>query len=151
MGDVSAVADKEEAVPVAPGLGKQSIYLLNDRFYKELSHPHLFPTGQFGYNVKRNINLSPSKYFKQRLLNYSQTFAGDSDYIFFAHAVLQRIQLNSQINIAMRKVSSDTLTAGTLNRNFKETVRQFMANDKAYNFMNSIKGTPAYWKSLSMK
>ena len=40
------------------------------------------------------------------------------------------------------------LTAGMLNRNFKETVRQFIANDKAYNFMNSIKGAPAYWKKF---
>ena len=46
----------------------------------------------------------------------------------------------------MPKVSFDTLTAGMLNRNFKETVRQFISNDNAYNFMNSIKGTPAYWK-----
>ena len=43
----------------------------------------------------------------------------------------------------MHKVSSDTLTAGMLNRNFKETVRQYIANDKAYNF---VKGTPAYCK-----
>ena len=48
----------------------------------------------------------------------------------------------------MPKVSSDTLTSGMLNRNFKETVRQFIGNDKAYNFMNAIKGTPAYWKRL---
>ena len=48
----------------------------------------------------------------------------------------------------MLKVSSDTLTVGILNRNFKETVRQFIANDKTYNFLNSIKGTPAYWKKL---
>ena len=36
MGDVPAVADKEEAVPVAPGEGKQPISLLNDRFCEEL-------------------------------------------------------------------------------------------------------------------
>ena len=51
MRDVPAVADKEEAVPVAPDEGKRPIYLLNDKFCEELSHPHLFPTGQFGYNV----------------------------------------------------------------------------------------------------
>ena len=143
MGDVPAIADKEEAVPVAPGEGKRPISLLNDRFSEELSHSHLFPTGQFGCNVKCDINLSASIYFNQPLLNYSQKFAGDSDYIFFAHAVLQRIQLNSQINIAMRKMSSDALTAGILSRNFKETLRQFIANDKTYNF---VKGTPVYWK-----
>ena len=69
MGDVPAVADKEEVVPVAPGEGKQPISLLNDTFCEDLSHPHLFPTGKFGYNVKRDINLSASKYFNQQLLN----------------------------------------------------------------------------------
>ena len=48
----------------------------------------------------------------------------------------------------MPKFSPDTLKAGMLNRNFKETVRQFIGNDKAYNFMNSIKGTPACWKKF---
>ena len=88
MRDVPAVADKEEAVPIAPGEGKRAISLLNDMFCEELSHPHLFSTAQFGYNVKRDINLSASKYFNQPLVNCSQKFAGDSDYIFFAHAVL---------------------------------------------------------------
>ena len=148
MRDVPTVVDMEESVPIAPGKGKQPIYLLNDRFCEELSHPHLFPTGQFVYNVKRNINVSARKYFHQRLLSYSQKFTEDSNYIFFAHAVLQRIQLNSQISIVMRKVSSDILTARMFNRNFKETVRQFIASDKAYNFMNSIKGTPAHWKKF---
>ena len=32
MGDVPAEAHKEEAVPVAPGEGKRSISLSNDRF-----------------------------------------------------------------------------------------------------------------------
>ena len=36
MGDVPAVADKEEVVPVAQGEGKQPISLLNDRFCEEL-------------------------------------------------------------------------------------------------------------------
>ena len=46
----------------------------------------------------------------------------------------------------MRKVSSGQLHAGMLSQNFKETVKQFIANDKAFSFMSTIKGTPAYWK-----
>ena len=30
-------------------------------------------------------------------------------------------------------------------------MQQFIAQDKAYNFMSSIKGTPAYWKKLLTK
>ena len=43
----------------------------------------VLPTGKFGYTYQTVISLSPSKYFNQRLLNYSQKFASDSDYIFF--------------------------------------------------------------------
>ena len=49
---------------------------------EEMAHPQLFATGRFGYKVKRNFPLTPSKYFNQRLLNSSQKFASDSDYIF---------------------------------------------------------------------
>ena len=49
----------------------------------------------------------------------------------------------------MKKVkSSKSLTAGMLSSNFKETVKKFIANDEAFNFMNTLKGTPAYWKKF---
>ena len=59
---------------------------------------------------------------------------------------MQKIQLNDQISIAMRKITSNSLNAGMLSSNFKATVQQFIAQDKAYSFMSSVKGTPAYWK-----
>ena len=46
----------------------------------------------------------------------------------------------------MQKVKTNQLTVGMLSRNFKESVKSFVAKDEAYNFMNTIKGTPAYWK-----
>ena len=55
---------------------------LDDEFCEEPTHPHLFPTGEFGYKVEREIQISLSKYFNQRLLNYCQKSASDSDYIF---------------------------------------------------------------------
>ena len=47
--------------PDAPGEGKNSLSLLNDTYFEELAHPHLFPTEKFGFNVIREIPLSPSK------------------------------------------------------------------------------------------
>ena len=61
---------------------------------------------------------------------------------------MQKIQLNDQINIAMEKIVSDSLNAGKLSKNFKATIQQFIAQDKVYSFMSSIKGTPAYWKKF---
>ena len=137
---------QSEELTIAPGEGKQPMSILNDQYCEELAHPHLFPTGNYGYKIERNVKLSPVKYFNQRLLNYKQKFASDADYIFFALSVMQQLNLNSQINIAMKKVSSNSLTAGMLSNNFSETIKSFIAKDEGFNFMNPIKGTPAYWK-----
>ena len=85
-----------------------------------MAHRNLFPTGKFGYKVKKDMPLRPSKYFNHRLLNYSLHFASDPDYIFFAHSVMQKIQSNNQISIAMRKITSNTVNAGILSNNSKQ-------------------------------
>ena len=38
-------------------------------FCEELCHSHLFPYGKFGFQIKRQIVLSPTKYFSQPLLS----------------------------------------------------------------------------------
>ena len=126
----------------------ERVSILNDKFCEELCHPHLFPTGQYGYKVEREIPLTTRKYFYQSLLHYTQKFASDNDYVFFAHTVLQKVQLSSEINIAMKKGLSNHLTAGMLGKNFKQRVQEFIAKDKAFSFMSSIKGAPAYWKKI---
>ena len=102
----------------------------------------------YAYKVEKEIPLTPSKYFNQRLLHYTQKFASDNDYIFFAHTVLQKVQLSSQINIAMKKVLSNDLTAGMLSKTFKQRMEEFIAKDKAFSILSSIKGTQAYWKDF---
>ena len=92
--------------------------------------------------------MAPSKCLNQRLLHYTEKFPSDNDYIFFAHTVLQKVQLSSQINIAMKKVLSNDLTAGMLSKNFKQTVQEFIAKEKAFSLMSPVKGTPAYWKTF---
>ena len=90
----------------------------------------------------------PRIYFNQRQLIFSQVFYADSDYIFFAHSVRQKIQSKNQPNIAMIKSVLNNLTAGMLSRSFKATVKQFMSQKKAYRFMISIEGTAVYWKNV---
>jgi len=123
---------EEQIFNVAPGEGQIPLSILTDDFCEELAHPHLFPTGKFGYKVERKIKLIPVRYFNHRLLNYSQKFSSNPDYIFFANSVLQQL---------------GTLT-GMLSRNFKDTVKQFIASDKAFSFMSDMKGTLAYWKKF---
>ena len=143
---IPSVCEIEEGIVVAPGEGKKPVSILNGKFCEELGHLRLLPTGQCSYKVEREIPLTPSKYFNQRLLHYTQKSASDRHYIFFAHTVLQKVQLSSQINIAMKKVLSNDLIPGMLSKNFKQRVQEFIAKDKAFSFMSSIKGAPAYWK-----
>ena len=56
------------------------------------------------------------------------------------------MSLEQQIKIGMRKVTG-VINEGTFkSMNFRETVKDFVASDQAFRFMNTIKGTPAYWK-----
>ena len=96
---------------ISPCEGNQPLALFADDLCEELAHPFLFPTGKFGYKVEREVFLSPIRYFNQRLLNYTQKFAEDSDYIFFAQNITQHLRIMSRINIAMKKVHGN-ITAG---------------------------------------
>ena len=94
----------EQELTIAYGEGKQPISVRNDKFCEELAHRHVFPSGRYGYQIEREIPLSPSKYFNHRLLHYSQKFAADSNYTLFVHSVLQKVQFSSQINRTIKKV-----------------------------------------------
>ena len=107
--------------------------------------PYLFRNGKFGYKLEREFKLSPIKYFNQKLFNFTQMFAPDPDHVFFfSLPVTQQIKLQSEINITLEKVCTGCVTAGILSNNFSDTVKSFIANDEAYPFMNTIKGTPVY-------
>ena len=71
-------------------LGKKKIpnSLLTDESCEVLAFQYLFPTGKFGYNIQPTYKLSPIKYFNQRLLNYTQVFAFEADYIFYVLSVM---------------------------------------------------------------
>ena len=144
--DESLVIGYENFLELAPGQDKSARHIFFDKKCKELALPKIFFRGKFGYTFPRERHLTPTRYFNQRLLNFSQTFASNSDYIFFAQSVLQQKNLNDQINIAMKKVTGQ-LTAGMFS-NYGESVKRFVSNDQDFLFMNQIKGTPAYWEKF---
>ena len=141
--EILTVGNIEQPIEIAPGEGKNLYQFL--MIFIEMTHSHLFPIGKFGYKVKRDVPLTPSKHFNQQLLNYSQHFASEP---FYVHSVMQNIQLNDQISITLRKITSNSVNTKMLSNNFKTTVQQFISQDKAYSFMSSIKGTPAYWEKI---
>ena len=140
-----------EEISIDPGEGKESTSILNDKYCEELAFPCLFPKRKFGHKVERKIKLSPVKYFNQHLLNYTQIFAADPDYIFFALYLTQQLKLQSQINIAMKKVCSGHLTAGVLSQKISEKVKSFIVNNEAYHFMNTLKVLQLTGKCYFMK
>ena len=106
---------------------------------------------KFGYNIERKVKLSPVGYVNQQLLNYTQLFASEADYIFYALPVTQQLKLSSQINIASKKFCSGHVTAGMQSSNFEETVKSFLTKDDVYQFMGNITGTTAYTKKFFLK
>ena len=50
-------------IRVAPGDGKQPTSILSDAFCEQLAFPCLFPQGKFGYNIERDVKLSPIEHF----------------------------------------------------------------------------------------
>jgi len=135
-------------VTIAPGEDKKPLPIICDEDCEMLAHPYLFPTGKFGYTHKRDEKLTPCRYFNHRLLNYSQKYSSDSDYIFYAQSLMQHLNLNNSINTALKKIQTEGLTAGRLSQNFKDTISNLVANNNAYSFMSNLKGTPAYWKKF---
>ena len=104
----------QNVLDIAPGQNKTPKSFFNDQFCEEQAFPFLLPKGRFGYKATRQVSLSPVKYFNQRLLNYTQRFSSNGDYVFFAHYILQQVNLFNQINIATTKVKG-SLNAGQLN------------------------------------
>ena len=111
--------------------------------------PELFSKGRFGYHYTRNINIHMSRYFNQKLLNHTQQFSSNSDYIFYAQLVLllQEMNFHRQISIVMGKMSSLGLNASMF-QNYKESVQWFVRNNQGFTFINQIRGTPVYLKKF---
>ena len=139
---------EKDNVKMAQGQGKTPVSVLNDDNCKELAFPYFFPTGKFGYKVKREMPLSPVEYFNQQLLNFRQSFASDVDCIIFARSILEQHHLRPSINISLYKVQGTQLTAGSVRQNYKQSVKRLLSNENVFRFMSSVKGTPAYWKQL---
>ena len=57
--------------------------ILSDASCEEFSFPYLFPKEKFWYKVDTEFTLSPVKYVKQWLVNYTQLFASDPGCMFF--------------------------------------------------------------------
>ena len=140
------VSTGNEIYSIAPGEGKHPVHFMNDVNCEELTFPVLFPTGKYGYQIKRQIPLTPPKYFNARLLNYTGRFAQNTEYLFFAQYVTEQKKVQDSISIALRKVHGHVLTASEVRNINSSSFQNLLFADQAYVFMKNIPGMPSYWK-----
>ena len=136
-----------EIYNIAPGENRHPVSLMTNQKCEELAFPVLFPQGRFGYMEERNIKLSPVKYFNSRLLHYSGRFATNSEYLFFAQFVIEQKKVADSINIALKKVQGQTLTASQIKLDVNK-LKNLVCQDQAYLFLRQIPGTPPYWQKF---
>lgn len=88
---------------ISPGEDCATKNILLDKHCEQLAFPSLFSDGNYGYTHNRQIFLNLSQYINQRLLKFSQAFARNIDYIFWAQTLLQQKFFREKISLAMRK------------------------------------------------
>ena len=101
--------------------------------------PSLHPTGRYGLHHERDEELSPQKYFGQRLLNEDERYSKDLPYLFMAQHYTERHALESQISIAGQKGMIQ-------NPQEKSNMKKVQLND-VFNVFQRIRGSPKYWET----
>ena len=125
---------------IAPGEGKKPEEWLREPSFDIEAFPHLHADGKNGLlDEDRPKPITPAKFFPQRILNIKNAFAKDHDYIFMAHAYMERYALEKQIDMS--------LLHGSVEKTEDDQVKIVSADDK-YAIFQNIPGTPAYWKKF---
>ena len=114
---------------------------------KNLHFQYCFQKVDSGFSAERNIKLSPAKYFNTRLLHYSGRFATNPEYLFFAQFITEQKKVSDSINIALKKVHGQHITASQVRSN-SEILQHLVSQDQAYLFLRQIPGSPPYWQKF---
>ena len=136
-----------EIFSVAPGENKHPVSMMTDKHCEELAFPVLFPKGRFGYKMDRKEKLTPVRYFNARLLHCSGRFAMNPEYLFFAQFIIEQKKVSDSINIALKKLHGQPLTASQFRSN-EQCVKNLIFRDQAYLFLRGIPGSPPYWQKF---
>ncbi len=135
---------------VAPYEGNSPIRVLMEESNEAKCFPVLFPRGEPVFSDKRDVRLTLSRYFNNRLMNVDNRFAKSTQYIFYAQYMSEIQQVISSVSIALRKGSGKTndgskVTARMLND--KDKLKDMLKSDQGYKFLKPIRGTPPFWSA----
>ena len=109
--DRQNVSTGQEIYSIAPGENKHPVSFIKDKKCEKLAFPVLFPKGRYGYTTERKIDLTPTKYFNARLLHHSGRSANNPEYLFFLQFTIEQKKESDSINIALKKVHGQLVTA----------------------------------------
>ena len=147
---------EQSTFSVAPGEGKQPKYIITDENFETLSFPDLFPTGvgAFPTTTARERKLDLRRYYNQRLLNVDGRFAANIEYLLASQYATELKQVKGNIGIAMRlkrgqSFRGQKVTAGMLQNT--STVKNLLYHGQAYKFLQTVRGTPAYWAHMMLE
>nr|XP_054593099.1 uncharacterized protein LOC129159978 [Nothobranchius furzeri] len=137
---------------VAPAERNSPVSFFRTPKLEAMAFPVQFPTGQNTLDEPRRIKVTPSSYFKSRLFHIDDRFARDPNYLFFAQFVTEIHLANSNMIIQLRKgktMSRDgrRITSSMLQN--KHEVQRLVRNKDAVRFMQTLRGTPAYWQKTT--
>ncbi|XP_078312811.1 uncharacterized protein LOC144619258 [Crassostrea virginica] len=146
--------DVSKAINFSPAEGKIPVGFMMDHGCEEMAFPKLFPTGKFGFDALRETVLTPKKYFNARILNKTGKFARNTEYLFFAQYITEYKQVMDNISIAIRKTYSRTESGQSINSSMiqnPDTLTSLISKDHAYQFLQTVRGSPPYWQKALYK
>ncbi|XP_062599557.1 uncharacterized protein LOC134261102 [Saccostrea cucullata] len=140
----------DDVFNLAPGEGKNPVKMLQDEGNEAKTFPYLFPTGENSWNENRDIKITLSRYFHNRLMNADNRYAKDSNYLFFCQYMSELNQVIEKTQISVRKSSAKTTSGQKITSEILQDVdklAKLLRNDDALRFMQPIRGTPSYWQA----
>ena len=127
----------KECIKIAPGEGKTANVRLREEHLDAKAFPRHHPTGMYGLNHPREVKLTPSMYFRQRLRNEDDRFSKDPFYIFMAASIIEINSIERQIDISGVKGKPGTIGDGEVKLHLTDM----------FDIFKKIKGTPKYWQT----
>ena len=125
---------------IAPGKGKIPHVWVRNKDDDVKMFPNLFVDGKFGLNHEpREKNISPARFYAQRILNENPMYAKDPDYVFVSQRHSEMHALENQINMSM--------SHGSLEVKDNDGTTLVPSQDH-FHIFQSIPGTPAYFKKF---
>ena len=120
---------------IAPGENKRPSNWCREKDFDVKAFSILHPTGKYGLNYDRLVQISCQMYFNQRLLNIDDRFAENMAYLFMAQQFIERRALERQMDISGQRgvVQKD---GNSVNVSLKDP----------FSIFAQIKGTPKYWQ-----